>query len=193
MNRYPEQEAAQRLQSYGRYGDDVLVHLNPAEVRGIAALSPTGKLTTNPVTGQPEAFLPMLIPLLAAYGGSAMAGAAGAGILGSAIASGVASGAATAAVTGDLKRGLVTGVMGAGLGAAAGAAGTNAAAAAEKLAAEQAAQAATSGLTNMSPALTGVADTAATAVSTSTAAIGWHHSDLLQRLFQPLVLVSNST
>ena len=37
----------------GRMGDNTLVHMNPQEVEGLAAL---GKLTYNPVTGLPEAF-----------------------------------------------------------------------------------------------------------------------------------------
>ena len=49
-----------RMAQHGRYGDSMLVHMNPVEVAGIAAMSPTGRLTTNPVTGQPEAFLPLL-------------------------------------------------------------------------------------------------------------------------------------
>ena len=66
MNNYapPLQGTANNLAKYGRYGDSMLVHMNPIEVQGIAALSPTGRLTTNPVTGQQEAFLPFLAPLL---------------------------------------------------------------------------------------------------------------------------------
>ena len=59
----PLQGIANEMAQYGRYGDSMLVHMNPAEVQGIAALSPTGQLTTNPVTGQPEAFLPFLAPV----------------------------------------------------------------------------------------------------------------------------------
>ena len=58
----PLQGMANNLAQQGRYGDSMLVHMNPAEVQGIAALSPTGQLTTNPVTGQQEAFLPFLAP-----------------------------------------------------------------------------------------------------------------------------------
>jgi len=122
-NRYPLQGIANELESYGRYGDTELVHLNPIEVAGLASLSPTGQLTINPVTGKKEAFLPLLIPLLASTGGSALAGAAGAGAIGSAIAGGLASGVATGAITGDWERGLASGVMGAGIGGALGAAG----------------------------------------------------------------------
>lgn len=115
---------ANQVESYGRYGDTELVHLNPIEVAGLASLSPTGQLTINPVTGKKEAFLPLLIPLLASWGGSALAGAAGAGAIGTAIAGGLASGVATGALTGDWERGLASGIMGAGLGGALGAAGT---------------------------------------------------------------------
>lgn len=136
MNRYPMQRQAQQLQAQGRYGDDVLVHMNPAEVRGLASLSPTGKLTRNPQTGQPEAFLPMLIPMLASWGASSAAGAGllgatlgGTGAisagLGSALAGGIGSGLATAAMTGDIERGLVSGITGAGLGAGLNAAASN--------------------------------------------------------------------
>ena len=52
------------LADQGRYGDSMLVHMNPAEVQGLASLSPTGSLTVNPQTGQPEAFLPFLAPML---------------------------------------------------------------------------------------------------------------------------------
>jgi hypothetical protein len=121
---YPQQQTANQLAQHGRYGDTMMMHVNPAEVAGIASLSPTGRLTKNPVTGQPEAFLPMLLPLLASYGGSALAAGAGASALGAGIAGGLASGAATAAITGDLERGLMSGIMGAGLGAAVGAAGS---------------------------------------------------------------------
>ena len=51
------------LADQGRYGDSMLVHMNPAEVQGLASLSPTGSLTVNPQTGQPEAFLGMILGL----------------------------------------------------------------------------------------------------------------------------------
>ena len=46
-------DAAQGLAGFGRYGDNMLVHMNPDEVAGLMSL---GNLTTNPVTGLPEAF-----------------------------------------------------------------------------------------------------------------------------------------
>ena len=63
MKRPPMQQDAERLAAQGRFGDTMLVHMNPKEVQGIASLMPGGRLTTNPVTGQPEAFLPALLAI----------------------------------------------------------------------------------------------------------------------------------
>jgi hypothetical protein len=98
MNRYPAKPMMDEMAKYGRYGDSMLVHMNPAEVAGIASLVPGGRLTTNPVTGQPEAFLPLLF--------GALGGALKLGTLGTAALTGVG----TAAVTGDVKRGLLAGL-----------------------------------------------------------------------------------
>ena len=57
MKQPPMQKQAERLAAQGRYGDSMLVHMNPEEVQGIASLMPGGQLTINPQTGQPEAFL----------------------------------------------------------------------------------------------------------------------------------------
>ena len=46
-------DAAQGLAGFGRHGDNMLVHMNPEEVVGLMSL---GKITTNPVTGLPEAW-----------------------------------------------------------------------------------------------------------------------------------------
>jgi len=110
MNRYPAKPMMDEMAKYGRYGDTMLVHMNPAEVAGIASLVPGGRLTTNPVTGQPEAFLPLLL------------GFAAKGLGLSALGTGALVGAGTAAVTGDLKRGILSGLtagFGAGIGEAA--------------------------------------------------------------------------
>ena len=104
MNRYPAKPMMDEMAKYGRYGDSMLVHMNPAEVAGIASLVPGGRLTTNPVTGQPEAFLPLLL------------GFAAKGLGLSALGTGALVGAGTAAVTGDLKRGILSGLT-AGFGA----------------------------------------------------------------------------
>lgn len=62
---------ANLLEKQGRFGDSELVHLNPAEVKMLEKMSPTGKLTTNPTTGKKEAFLPILAAVLTAVGTTA--------------------------------------------------------------------------------------------------------------------------
>ena len=126
MNR-PMQGAAEQMATHGRYGDSMLVHMNPVEVQGLASLSPTGSLTRNPMTGQPEAFLPFLAPLLGSLAGSSLAGGAlatglGLGSLGATAMGAIGSGLATTAVTGDLKQGLMAGITGYGVGSAVNAA-----------------------------------------------------------------------
>ena len=123
MTNRPMQPAAEQMATQGRYGDSMLVHMNPVEVQGLASLSPTGELTTNPMTGQPEAFLPFLLPLLGSLGGSAMAGGAlatslGLGSLGATAMGAIGSGLATTAVTGDIKEGIMSGLTGFGIGKA---------------------------------------------------------------------------
>jgi len=115
------QGIADLLATRGRYGDSMMVHMNPVEVQGLASMSPTGSLTINPDTGQPEAFLPFLAPILAGMGGSALAGTAAATALGLGSLSGaalgaIASGATTAIIEGDLKKGIVSGLTGFGIG-----------------------------------------------------------------------------
>ena len=128
----PLQPQAEQMAQYGRYGDSMMVHMNPAEVQGIASLTPGG-LTTNPVTGQPEAFaflIPMLASMAAPGAFTAAAGALDTGALGTALgaigantalAGAIGSGLATTAMTGDLKKGITSGLMGYGLGSALGA------------------------------------------------------------------------
>ena len=138
-NNPPMRGIANSMAQHGRYGDSMLVHMNPHEVQGIAALSPTGKLTTNPITGQPEAFLPFLAPLLGSMFGSTILGGLGSALgstalsgLGAALTSvagnaalsgAIGSGLATTAVTGDLEKGIMSGITGFGLGKAVEAAG----------------------------------------------------------------------
>ena len=119
----PLKRTANQLAQRGRFGDTQLVHMNPAEVSGLAAMSPTGQLTINPDTGQPEAFLPMLAPLLAPMIGSTLGTAALGGTLGAGLAGALGSGLATWAATGDFEKGLIGGVTGFGLGKVFGAAG----------------------------------------------------------------------
>lgn len=121
---YPRQKEAEDLAKLGRHGDSMLVHMNPKEVE---RLYEQGGITINPETGQPEAFLQFLIPVIAAVGsgvaavGSAVA--AGAAVLGSAAA---AVGAAGGAVIGAVGSGLAaagTAIAG-GIGSVAGGIGS---------------------------------------------------------------------
>jgi hypothetical protein len=138
-------QQVQNVAAQGRYGDSMLLHVNPAEVRGLAQAVP---LTINPQTGQPEAFLPFLAPIAGSLlGGSLLAGATGSALLGSAIGSGLAQ----YAVTGDLKKGLLAGLTGYGIGSALQGAG----------AAAQGAQAATAAEGAISQAATDAATQAA--------------------------------
>ena len=98
MIRCPANPMMDEMANDGRYGDTMLVHMDPAEVAGIASLVPGGRLTTNPVTGQPEAFLPLLAGFVAK----------GLGL--KALGTGALVAATSAAVTGDLKRGLLSGL-----------------------------------------------------------------------------------
>jgi hypothetical protein len=99
--------------------------MNPIEVQMLSSLSPTGQLTINPMTGQKEAFLPFLAPLLGSFLGNAalgstLAGALGSKALGAAAAGALGSAAATTAVTGDLEQGIMSGITGFGIGSALG-------------------------------------------------------------------------
>lgn len=131
---YPMEGIAEHLANQGRYGDSMLMHVNPAEVEGIASLIPGG-LPRNPMTGQPEAFIGMILSLIAkpllAKGMAALGAKAGAGMLGSALTglagssaamTGITSGLIETARTGDIKKGFASGLMGAGIGKALGAA-----------------------------------------------------------------------
>jgi len=105
------QNLANQMQSTGRGGDSMLVHMNPKEVAGLQqlAMAHGGSLTINPETGLPEAgFLSNLLPTII---GAALA-ATGVG----APAAAMMVGAGTGVMTGSLKKGLM-----AGLGAFSGA------------------------------------------------------------------------
>lgn len=107
-------EKANELASKGRYGDTMLLHVNPAEVQGLASLVPGGKLPTNPDTGLPEAFF--FLPFLGALGG--MAG--GLGALGGGMAAGMGAASAVPAIAAAAPT--VAGGLGAAGAGAAGAA-----------------------------------------------------------------------
>jgi hypothetical protein len=121
-------QLANHLQSKGREGDEVLVHMTPGEVGGLQALAMAhgGSLTINPETGLPEAnFLKKLLPTIAGFGLSMIPG------VGPLMAAGIVGGG-TALATGNLGKGLMAG-LGAygGAGLATGLAGVGAAGAAK--------------------------------------------------------------
>jgi hypothetical protein len=154
-------QQTQNVANQGRYGDSMLMHVNPQEVRGLASAMP---LTVNPQTGQPEAFLPFLAPLLgSALGGSLLTGIGAGGILGAtgmsaALASGLGAGLATYVESGGsgskaLLSGLTAGfgtnaANTAAQGAAGATAGTDAAAQALAAGTDAAGQTAASQLAN---------------------------------------------
>ena len=145
----------QNVANQGRYGDSMIMHVNPAEVQGLASMMP---LTQNPQTGQPEAFLPFLAPLLGSYLG---VGALG-GAMGSAAAGAIGSGLATAIAEGDLKKGIMAGITGFGLGKVLGSVGSGAPAAGEE-AFSEAVKGMPTGTNNLTAQVTG--DAASTAAS----------------------------
>jgi hypothetical protein len=91
----------------------MLMHVNPIEVEALAQNVP---LTINPETGLPEAFLPMLAPILGSMLGPAAFGAIGLGGLSPLLASSLGSAIAQTVATGDLKKGMLAGLTGYGLG-----------------------------------------------------------------------------
>ena len=106
---------AKDMQSKGRNGDSVLVHMSPGEVHGLQALALAhgGSLTINPETGLPEAsFLSSLLPTILGAG-LAMTG------IGAPVAA-LMVGGGYGLAKGSLKEGLMAGLGaygGAGLGA----------------------------------------------------------------------------
>ena len=168
MPSHPYKDIANHLASKGRYGDTELLHVNRAELRGLAAAMPGGKLTINPHTGKPEAFLPFLLPLLGGLAGSAFlpgaVAAMGLGTLGTTMAGAIGSGAVAAglglAEGNDIGtaagKGLLSGLGSYGLGSAmeglASGTGATATEAAEAAAKEAAKESATAGIGAANPA-----------------------------------------
>jgi hypothetical protein len=106
------QKLASQVQSHGRNGDTMLVHMTPKEVGGLQALARAagGSLTVNPQTGLPEAnFLESILPTVLGIGLSFIPGVGP-------LAAGALVGGGTALATGNIEKGLL-----AGLGAAGGA------------------------------------------------------------------------
>ena len=168
---------ASLVQSRGRNGDSMLVHMTPGEVKGLHALALAhgGSLTINPDTGLVEAnFLKKLLPTLLGVGLSFIPG------VGPLMAAGLV-GAGETIRTGDLGKGLMAGLgafggagLGAGLSAAAGAAGTaGAAGSAGALTAEQIAQKAITDATTFGYSSTVPAAQAAMATAAPAAAPGF--------------------
>jgi hypothetical protein len=106
--------AAEHLASKGRNGDTMLVHMNPIEVAWLNEQTPGG-LTTNPDTGQPEAFA-FLLPLLAGAVGPSLMGAAGLTGLGALAGTAGLTALTDYAVNKDPKRALGSGLLSFGLG-----------------------------------------------------------------------------
>jgi hypothetical protein len=111
------QSLAQKLQSEGRNGDSLLVHMTPSEVGGLQALAEAsgGSLTVNPKTGLVEAnFLESILPTIFGIGLSFIPGVGP-------LAAGALVGGGTALATGNIEKGLLAGLGaygGAGLGGA---------------------------------------------------------------------------
>jgi hypothetical protein len=89
------QNTAQGLASLGRGGDNMLLHINPAELQGLASML---NVTINPTTGMPEIFLNRIVravrkiaPVALALAAPALFGgfAASLGLGGTALGSGI--------------------------------------------------------------------------------------------------------
>ena len=99
---------AMRLQSQGRNGDSMLVHMNPDEYNAMMALGGLGGLvqngaTINPETGLPEMFkFKDILPTIVGIAGTAF------GLPTWAVALG--TGATTAITTGDIGKGILSGL-----------------------------------------------------------------------------------
>lgn len=98
--------AARELASYGRHGDNMLLHVGRKELEGIRSL--TGRnFTRNPDTGLPEAFnFASLIPVIAGIAGT-MIGGPGVG----ALAAGATSAGKTAIEGGSAGEALMSGLV----------------------------------------------------------------------------------
>lgn len=90
-------DMASELSGKGRYGDSMLMHVNPIEVEALDSTVPGG-LPRNPDTGMPEAWIQLLIPMaMGAIGGGVTAAANDQPIW-----KGILAGAGMGAVTGGI-------------------------------------------------------------------------------------------
>ena len=118
------QNLANHMQSAGRGGDSMLVHMAPKEVAGLQqlAMAHGGSLTINPETGLPEAgFLSRILPMVIGAGLAPFTGGLSAALI---------TGAGYGLAKGSLKEGLMAGLGaygGAGLMQGLSAAGASAA------------------------------------------------------------------
>jgi len=116
---------AQKVQGKGRYGDSMLVHMNPQEYQAMASLGGLGGLSANQVTINPDTGLPemfsfkSILPTIAGLAGAAF------GLPTWAVALG--TGATTAITTGDIGKGLMAGLGSYALGSLADSFGSGAA------------------------------------------------------------------
>jgi len=127
----PYSGLAQLMEMQGRGPDTRLVHMTPMELRTLQAMSPTGRLTTNPETGLPEAgILEDILPIALPLAGSVLFPMAAPTLLGStvlpaAVGAGLGSTAAGLAQGRGLGESLIqgglSGLMSYGLGSAMGA------------------------------------------------------------------------
>ena len=98
------QKAAKYLESKGRNGDSMLVHMTPGEVKGLQALAMAhgGSLSVNPHTGLAEAsFLKNILPMIAGAALTPFMGPWGAAL---------AVGGFEGLRTGDVGKGLMAGM-----------------------------------------------------------------------------------
>ncbi len=115
MNKKYE-KMAKDLSEAGRFGDTRILHVNEAELAGLGSLLPSGKLPTNPETGQPEAGIITAMVIGAILGGTS--GGITAKQKNIPLWQGILQGAGIGAATGALTGGLTAGL---GEGASAGA------------------------------------------------------------------------
>ena len=115
---------AQKVQGKGRYGDSMLVHMNPQEYQAMASLGGLGGLSANQVTINPDTGLPEMfsfkdiLPTIVGLAASPFVGPMGVAL---------ATGATTAITTGDIGKGLMAGLGSYALGSLADSFGSSAA------------------------------------------------------------------
>lgn len=152
---------ADKLAKAGRFGDDRILHVSQAEIEGLGAMLPSGKLPTNPETGQPEAFA-FLIPLLIGAGIGGISGGVTAKQKNIPLWQGILQGAAIGGATS-----VATAGIGAALGGGAGAGSSAATAGAEEALASGVEQAAEKAIAESGSSLAaGTASQAPTAATT---------------------------